>query len=102
MTKFRRLVEELKEPKFIELEDGCYKLIFDGGERVVYFNSNNKFHRIGGPAIIDGECEVWYLHGKPHRVDGPAWINKKNGGADYWVNGRRIHKLDFEKHFDND
>jgi len=34
----------------------------------------------------------WYLHGKPHREDGPA-IERANGAKQWWLNGKR-HRED--------
>jgi hypothetical protein len=59
----------------------------------IWKNSENQFHRIDGPAIIqvDGS-NVWYLNGERHRDGGPAvdWVN---GYKEWWVQGIR-HRED--------
>ena len=40
----------------------------------------------------EGECKIYYKHGKYHRKDGPA-VEYKNGTKEWWVNGKR-HRED--------
>jgi len=51
---------------------------------------NGDFHRADGPAIEypNGEKE-WYINGKMHRKNGPAWIRKfRNYSTKRWyING---------------
>ena len=77
-------------------------------DRVEYYNSNGKRHRLNGPAIeysngdqlwfknglqhrIDGpavkleDMEVWYREGKRHRENGPAYI--------VYLDGEEIEKM---------
>jgi hypothetical protein len=65
-----------------------------GGDK--YWYLNGKWHRVDGPAF---ECKdgskVWYLNGERHRVDGPAieW----SGGGKYWcLNGEYMSE---EEHY---
>jgi hypothetical protein len=48
---------------------------------------NGKLHRTDGPAFewANGTRE-WYLNGKRHRTDGPA-AEWSNGHREWWVNG---------------
>lgn len=91
-----------------------YKEITSDG--TLYYDKNNKYHRIDGPAIeyIGGRYKghkVWYIHGSCHRENGPAiewytgdkywYLNDKKhredgpavehicGGQEYWFNGIR-------------
>ena len=43
------------------------------------------------------ECKIysngskrWFLNGKRHREDGPAWENP-NGKKEWWLNDKQIH-----------
>ena len=48
---------------------------------------NGKLHREDGPAYISVyDTQVWYLNGKFHREDGPAVI-REDGTQVWWVNG---------------
>ena len=55
---------------------------------------NGKLHRVDGPAWegADGTKE-WFLNGKRHRVDGPA-IEFANGAKVWWLNDRWIFRLE--------
>jgi hypothetical protein len=50
---------------------------------------HGKFHRVDGPAIeyADG-FKSWWLNGRHHRVDGPA-IEYAGGNSSWYLNGRR-------------
>jgi len=51
---------------------------------------HGKRHRVDGPAIIDATgLQEWYLHGQGHRVDGPAHIGA-SGSLVWYVQGRNI------------
>jgi hypothetical protein len=58
------------------------------GEKWWYLHGNP--HREDGPAIEypDGS-KAWYLHGKCHREDGPA-IVYENGEKEWYLNNRRV------------
>ena len=49
---------------------------------------NGRLHRTDGPAIIVGDHQVWYLNGLCHRVDGPAYVNGDR--QEWWLNGKRL------------
>jgi hypothetical protein len=61
------------------------------GEKHWYLNG--KLHRVDGPAWegADGSKE-WFLNGKLHREDGPA-IEYPNGSKQWYLNGQR-HRVD--------
>lgn len=54
---------------------------------------HGKLHRINGPAVEypDGD-KVWYLHDKRHRDGGPA-VEYADGGKEWWRHGKR-HRED--------
>ena len=53
------------------------------------------FHREDGPAVTwlmdGGWCYEWWLHGKRHRLDGPA-VESPDGSKSWWVNGERVSR----------
>ena len=69
----------LKDNKTVNIDS-------DGAQR---WYLNNKFHRIGRPAIthINGTM-CWYQNGKRHRTDGPAILYNSGKGC-WFLNGRR-------------
>jgi hypothetical protein len=44
------------------------------------------------PIIDNYGNTYWYLHGKPHREDGPA-SEHANGDKEWWLNGK-LHRED--------
>jgi hypothetical protein len=51
-----------------------------------WYDSDGKYHRDDGPAIIfEDEHKVWYQHDKRHRDDGPA-VEYANGSNEWWLN----------------
>ena len=52
---------------------------------------NGLLHRIGAPAIeySDG-CMEWWVEGKLHRLDGPAYIHPSDRTEEYWINDKKI------------
>lgn len=55
-----------------------------------YFDSENKLHRLDGPAVenTNGNYEYWF-HGERHRLDGPAI---KNYEREEWYKDNFIHR----------
>jgi hypothetical protein len=54
---------------------------------------NGKLHREDGPAWeYPNGTKEWWLNGKQHRVDGPA-IEYPDGTKEWWLNGQR-HRVD--------
>ena len=54
-------------------------------------DSNGAFHCDDGPAFIGETCHSWYIHGKKHRLDGPAVVYN-DGPSSWWINGRCVDK----------
>lgn len=68
--------------------------------KIEHYDSESKvigLHRIDGPAIEWPNGDVWYCqYNKLHRLDGPA-IVRSNGNNEYWIEGLRISKEQFEE-----
>ena len=65
--------------------------VWDNGNKFWYLNG--KIHREDGPAYEGASgYKVWYLNGKLHREDGPA-VEYANGFKFWWLNGKR-HRED--------
>ena len=66
-------------------------VVQDNGSKCWFLNG--KLHREDGPAY---ECsngsKFWYLNGKRHREGGPA-VEGANGNKFWWLNGK-IHRED--------
>lgn len=58
-----------------------------------YYNKDNQYHRINGPAVIwkTGSKE-WWENGNLHRI-GAAAIETHYGDR-YWYQNDRLHRLD--------
>ena len=57
-----------------------------------FLDKNNKqYHRLNGPAYIEGDYQAWYQNGKYHREDGPAVIDIND---QYWYQNGKRHRLD--------
>jgi hypothetical protein len=59
---------------------------------IVYYNENNKYHRLDGPALeySKGDKE-WYKNGLRHRKDGPAIEYSNDEKYYYYYNGKQIY-----------
>lgn len=56
-------------------------------DRIQYYNKDNYYHRIHGPAIIwNNGSYAWYRNGTLHRIGGPA-IEYANGEKLWFENG---------------
>lgn len=55
-----------------------------------YWYLDGKLHRLDGPAFkcYDG-TNVWYVKGNLHRLDGPA-IEWASGEKEWWIDNKRI------------
>ena len=69
---------------------------------IIWFDDNGLCHREGNEPAVERFAEdptdepvliqEWWVHGKRHRLYGPA-VEYVNGGKEWWVNGER-HRLD--------
>ena len=61
-------------------------IVGEYGTKLWYLNG--KLHREDGPAYIGANGDkCWYINGNRHREDGPAYIGA-NGDKEWWINGR--------------
>jgi antitoxin component YwqK of YwqJK toxin-antitoxin module len=69
--------------------------VYTNGDK--YWYLNGKLHREDGPAFEGSSGEKsWYLNGKPHREDGPA--EELRSGNKYWyLNGKLLTEKEFNK-----
>ena len=74
--------------------------VYDNGTKEWYLDG--KLHRVDGPAFeYSNGYKEWYLNGKRHREDGPA-IEGANGTKAWYLNGKQLtkkqHKKETRKH----
>ena len=78
---------------------GCAKGTRGGWTQEVYY-VNGRTHRTDGPAFVETgpygwHYEVYYVNGERHRTDGPAFVGTRPDGSnyeEYWVNGELRHE----------
>ena len=59
-------------------------------------NENDELHRVDGPAFEDSNKNYkWYLNGKHHRIGGPAIIYGKY--EEFWLDGIKYSKEEYDK-----
>lgn len=73
-------------------------------DTLFWLDEHGQCHRQNGPAMIGvmerGNFEIWYLHGKHHRVDGPAKTSSDLGyksrfwGHKKWFQNGVLHRVD--------
>ena len=73
----------------ISLKSFCWEHNILLSSDIRWYNSDDKLHRLGKPAMVKGRAEYWYEDGKLHRVGGPAII--ENGDRHYYVKGELRH-----------
>ncbi len=54
---------------------------------------NGKLHRMNGPAVEYGD-RVWYFNGKLHRINGPA-IEYSNGDKEWFYEGTFMEEKEY-------
>jgi hypothetical protein len=73
-----------------------YKVEVDDAGTICWFNEDNKFHRLDGPAIeYKHGTKAYFINGKRHREDGPA-VEYGNGTKEYWINDKKLTKEEFD------
>lgn len=65
-----------------------------------WLDEDGKYHREGGPAIVNSYQQGWFQHGIPHRMDGPAVVYPY-GSEEWFQNGKR-HRTDGPAVTDNE
>jgi len=90
----KKVLDIVDRSEYVSLGSGK-EMIFDfSGNKRWYLNG--KLHREDGPAFVypDG-IEVWYLNGKHHREDGPAIYNPTDPeGSEGWYLNGKLHRED--------
>ena len=88
--------------KLFQISSNEFSITDDNGDRYWYKGDIKEgkgyFHRLDGPAIEykDGGKE-WWVNGKCHKEDGPAFIDY--GGVEYYyLNNIPLTKKEFEMH----
>jgi hypothetical protein len=68
-------------------------------DSVICYYLNGKLHRLDGPAFerSDG-YKSWYQNGKRHRIDGPA-VDWSDGTKEWWIKGE-LMKCDSQSEFE--
>jgi hypothetical protein len=83
---------KLDEDGFLHCEDGPAFI----HQNETHYNIHGKHHRLDGPAAICGDGQIeYYVDGKLHRVDGPAFILKAKDYDNhrYYYEGKK-HRMD--------
>lgn len=57
------------------------------------FKVDDIYHRVDGPALIDGTGEYWYYEGNLHRGEGLPAVIKTDGTKQWHVKGK-LHRID--------
>ena len=58
---------------------------------IYYFNYEGERHNTHGPAIIHSSgTKMWFVNGKKHRYNGPAFVSSL---GEIWYNNDMIHRL---------
>ena len=84
---------EISEKEYLVYWFKGYEIEAD--EEGVIWWLNGKRHRTDGPAYIgtDG-IQEWYIHGKLHRTDGAAVI-RSDCSQEWWLNDRELTESDW-------
>ena len=77
--------KEFEEPK---KEKKVGKVVNDEDGTVEYYNEKSQLHREDGPAVVGSDLEEWYINGKLHRENKPAYIDKIYGWEIWYKNGK--------------
>ena len=54
----------------------------------VYKNEKGQYHRVDGPAVVEGDKKIWCFNGRLHRICGPAYIGISR---DWYINHKKIY-----------
>lgn len=73
------------------------RIVVDSFGNQSYWNSDNKLHRVYGPAFVyPSGGKEWYQDGKRHRIDGPA-VEFASGYTAHYVNGEYLEHGEFQR-----
>ena len=65
-----------------------------------YLDINNNFHRENGPAYISPTSIEYFIHGKRHRIDGPAIKLIFIYDKDYWYYDGKYVPVNSQEEFE--
>ena len=90
MNELNTPSEELAEILGLSME-------VDGQGITCYRNSQGKYHRIHGPALIYADGSVaWCADGLLHRITGPAVI-WADGNSNWFIDGKELSHEEFNE-----
>jgi hypothetical protein len=76
----------------------CVMVFHPNGSVDHHWFLNGKRHREDGPAFESADgTKLWYLNGKPHREDGPA-VEYSGGSKHWYLNGKNLTEEEFNSH----
>lgn len=70
--------------------------IYTRGNYIHFLKPKNRFHRKFYPGIISKKIRSSYKDGKFHNLWGPAFIEMDPDEVRYYINGRRLTKIEWE------
>ena len=72
---------------------------YSDGSVLVHHDGSKMLHREDGPAVeLPARYKLWYIYGKKHRVDGPAFQPLGMGLPRWYIDGERLTEEQFEAH----
>ena len=78
--------------------EATYATVDPAGNRYWHLWRSGKVHRKNGPAmILANGREVWFIHGRRHRIGGPASENGSNEFSSWYVH-ECLHRVDGPAH----
>lgn len=89
--------QEWVDAKYLKHKVDGPAVLYNNGARAWFIHG--KRHRLDGPAEVGRDYQQWWVDGKRHRIDGPA-IDYNNGEKQWFVNGRRFTEDEFNLYVD--
>ncbi len=93
MKKYNYLQRGMKQNRKVQIGSES------GSSWIIHSDKYGHVHRVGAAAYIEFDSitreikqESWKIHGKFHRLDGPA-VRWDDGGRDWYINDE-LHRLD--------
>lgn len=86
------ITSDRSRERYIDINGGILELITDYKGDKYYYNNDNLFHRLSGPAIqYDVNSYSYEVHGKFHRIGGPACFDSKENLLFWYINGKKVN-----------
>lgn len=105
-SKYQKEFNISTQPKYIFLgvgqthKDDWHEFDYEPPSAFSFYDEEGLNHRLNGPSLIARHGVSWRVHGKLHRTDGPAVVSLAQGAIEFWVNGKKMTREEFLKHFD--